>query len=168
MPKPEEIEEEGTAVGLGGRPNLKRRRSQAEEEEPGKPKMAVSTAVMDRIADVLVAPSGDILPSFTVIDKFQGRLFPLIDMINVIWDDILQIAQYRQDKEEYKKIYKKAKPVSLNWLAGLLTSTAVWQKSIGGMNLRSLGQLALAETEARAGDEGEGFGGGDIWEKDEP
>lgn len=145
---------------------LKRKTEKQVEEEVTAGPMPVSSAAIDKALDLAFAPSRDMLPSVTIIDKFQGRLFPLIDMINIIWDDVMHIAFYRQDKEEYKRLFKKVKPASENWLGELLYRTALWQKSIGGANLTKITDIALAEMETRSGDEGEGIGGIDAWGKE--
>ena len=74
------------------------------------------------------------------------------------------MAYYRQDKDEYKRIFKQPRPKSVNWLRSLLLSTARWQKSIGGTNLTKITDIALAETESRAGEDEGGIGSGvDAW-----
>ena len=108
---------------------LKRSRDEPVDEEPKPAPLRVSSAAIDKALDLAFAPSREMLPSVTVIDKFQGRLFPLIDLINLVWDDVLQVASYRQDKDEYKRVFKRARPVSENWLGELLHRTALWQKS---------------------------------------
>ena len=143
------------------------RRKKEEVAEPGdKPEeVRVSSAAVDKALDLAFAPSREMLPSVTVIDKFQGRLFPLIDVINVIWEDVISIAVYRQDRDEYKRVFKKARPTTSNWLDELLHRTALWQKSIGGINLTKITDIALAEMESRS-EEGEEAGGVDAWGKE--
>lgn len=146
---------------------LRRKKDSAEDIVPREEPVSVSAGAVEKALDLAFNPTREKLPEVTIIDKFQGRLFPLITLINIIWGDVLQIALYRQDKEEYKRIFKKPRPVSGNWLDELLHSTAQWQKSIGGANLTKITDIALAETETRAGEDEGGIGGGvDAWGKE--
>ena len=145
---------------------LRRKREEVVEVEGKTEPISVSAAAIDKALDLAFAPSREMLPSVTVIDKFQGRLFPLIDIINIIWDDVLQVALYRQDKSEYARVFKRARPSSSNWLDELLHRTALWQKSIGGMNLTKITDIALAEMESRADEGGNEAGGVDAWGKE--
>ena len=145
---------------------LRRKKPDTQEDEEKEKVTSVSAGPVEKAMELAFNPSDEMLPSVTVIDKFQGRLFPLIDLINIMWDDVLQVAHYRQDKDEYRRLFKRSKPVSANWLWELLHSTAKWQKSIGGTNLTKITDIALAETESRAGDEGDGMGGTDAWGKE--
>ena len=142
---------------------LRRKKQEPTEDVDTERVIPVSAGPVEKAMELAFNPSDEMLPSVTVIDKFQGRLFPLIDLINIMWDDVLQVAHYRQDKDEYRRVFKRTKPISANWLWELLHSTAKWQKSIGGTNLTKITDIALAETESRAGDEGDGIGGVDAW-----
>lgn len=126
----------------------------------------VAWAIQAKAIDLAFNPSDEALPSFTIIDKFQGRLFPLIDLIDVIWNDVLEVAHYRQSKDEYKRLFGRPRPKQSDWLRSLLLSTARWQKSIGGTNLTKITEIALAETDTRAEDDGEGLGNLDAWGKE--
>lgn len=146
--------------------NLRRKREtpdDSEQEEKAKP---VSAGPVDKAIELAFNPTWEKLPEVTIIDKFQGRLFPLVTLVDIIWDDCLQIALYRQSKTDYQRVYKKPKPVSNSWLGELLHSTAQWQKSIGGTNLTKITDIALAEMENNADEDGEGLGGADAWGKE--
>jgi len=149
------------------KPKLDLRRKKAHtEEEPVPESPAPVSSPIEKALDLAFNPSREKLPEVTIIDRMQGRLFPVIDVLNIMWADVLEVAHYRQDKDEYRRVFRRSKPVSLNWLAELLFHTAQWQKSVQGTNLTKITDIALAEVETRAGDEGEGIGGVDAWGKE--
>lgn len=145
--------------------DAKRRKDESKEEEDKEEKgeIAVSAGAVDRVIDLAFNASREKIREVTVIDRIQGRLFPLLDVINLGRQYILEIALYRQDKEEYKKVFKQPRPVSPNLLDELLFRTAQWQKSVAGKNLERAIDIALAETENKAGEEDSSYGGRDPW-----
>lgn len=139
--------------------DLKQTESKKEEEEDGKKDVAISSPI-DRVIDLAFNPSRDKIREVTIVDRIQGRLFPLLDVINAGQQYILETALYRQSAVEYKKLFKQPRPIPPNFLDELLYRTAQWQKSVGGKNLERAIDIALAETETRAPDEGDVFGKG--------
>ena len=125
---------------------------------------SVTAGAIEKIVDIALNPSRDKAREFTVIDRMQGRLLPQLDLIDLAWQYAIEIAAYRQDATEYGEVYRKKKPIPPNLIDEFTYRTAQWQKSIGGQNLKSAIDLALAETESRAGEEGD-FSGADIFEK---
>tara|TARA_Y100000310_G_C20670663_1_gene810088 strand:- start:882 stop:1391 length:510 start_codon:yes stop_codon:yes gene_type:complete len=161
------VSEVGKSPRLGTeQPGLRRRNRERDDELPLETPHSVSAGPIEKALELAFNPSDDMLPSVTIIDRVQGRLFPIINVINLVWMDVLEIAYYRQDKDEYKRVFGKSRPVSPNLLAKLLHYTALWQKSVQGANLTKITDIALAETETRAGDEGEGYGSVDAWGKE--
>lgn len=128
---------------------------EAKEEEDVK----VSSPI-DKVVDYAFNPSREKIREVTIIDRIQGRLFPLLDMINMGREYILEVALYRQDAEAYVKKYERPKPIPPNLLDEFIYRTAQWQKSVAGKNLERATDIALAETEVRGADEDDPFKGG--------
>ncbi len=126
------------------------------------PPAPVSAGAVEKALDLAFNPSREKIREVTIVDRMQGRMFPLLDIINAGQQYCLEIALFRQDPEEYEYLFKKARPIMPNLLDDLLYRTAQWQKSVQGVNLTKITDIALAETETRAGEEGEGYGG-DRW-----
>lgn len=137
---------------------------EVEEEEEGKP-VSVSAGAVDKAIDLAFNPSREKLREVTIIDRVQGRLFPIIDMIIAGRKQIIEVALYRQDKYEYTKVFKKKRPIPPNLLDEFLYRTAQWQKSVLGTNLTKITDIALAETETRAGEDGDLPSGADAWKE---
>jgi len=131
---------------------LKRKKVEKDEEEEKLEEPAVSSPI-DKVIDLAFNPSREKIREVTIIDRIQGRLFPLLDMINTGRLYILEVALYRQDAEEYKRKFKRAKPIPPNLLDEYIFRTAQWQKSVAGKNLERATDIALAETEVRGGEE---------------
>lgn len=142
---------------------LKRERREAPEPTPTT--MPVSAGPIDRVIELAFNPSREKIREVTIIDRIQGRLFPLLDMIIAGRNYILEVAAFREDAVAYKKEFKKERPVPIDLLDEFLYRTAQWQKSIQGKNLERATDIALAETEIRGGDEGDGASGTDAWKE---
>ena len=130
--------------------------------EPGPESPPVSAGAIDRIVDMVGNPSRNKIREVTSIDRVQGRLLPQLDIIDLMWQHLIEIAVFRQDADEYEQIYNRKRPIPPNLIDEFTYRTAQWQKSVAAMNLKSLMDLALAETEARAGEDDE-FRGTDAW-----
>jgi len=143
---------------------LKRSKSvNPEDETPIAP--SVSAGAIDRVIDLAFNPSREKIREMTIIDRMQARLLPLLDLINLQWQYSIDIASYRQDSIEYEKMHKKEKkPVCANLLEEYTYRLAQWQKSREGKNLDTATEIALAETEAKAGEDD--FGKADDYYKD--
>lgn len=137
---------------------LKRTKEREEEDEEKEP-VSVSAGAVEKALDLAFNPTREKIREVTVIDRLQGRMFPLLDVINAGQKHILEVAMYRQDKEAYEKEFKKKRPISPNWLEELMYRTAQWQKSVQGTNLTKITDIALAEVETEAGEK-EGFPSG--------
>ena len=146
---------------------LRRKKPEQDDDTPHEEPKSVSAGAVEKALDLAFNLSREKLPEVTIIDRTQGRLFPVIEIINHLWSDVLEVAYYRQNKDEYQRVFKKKRPLSPNLLAELLFHTAQWQKSVAGTNLTKITDIALAETETRAGDDGDGsYGGTDAWGKE--
>lgn len=143
---------------------LKSPKTETEEELEAQP--SVSAGPVDRVIELAFNPSRDKIREVTVIDFMQARLFPQLDMVNMLRRYCLEVAHFRQNPEQYKKLFKKAKPIQPDAIDELLYRTAQWQKSRDGRNLEKAVDIALAETEARAGEEEDLTRGADAWGKE--
>jgi len=145
---------------------LKRTRVKEEEQEPESKPTPVSAGAVEKGMDLAFNPTREKMPEVTIINPMQGRLFPILNLVDLGLQGCLEKAQYREDKEKYAVIHKKLKPVSPNYIDELLYRTAQWQKSIEGRNLTKICDIALAEVETEAGEK-EGLSGGtDVWDTD--
>jgi len=140
---------------------LKRKKIE-EEKEPEIKKQEVTAGAIDKALDLAFNPSREKIREVTIIDRVQGRLFPILDLINAGQQYILEVAKYRESKEEYLKLFKRAKPLSPNFLDDLMYRTAQWQKSVAGTNLTKITDIALAEMETKS-DDIEGRFHADSW-----
>ncbi len=133
---------------------LKRKKVDDEEEEVTSTEpTSVSAGPVDKVIELAFNPSREKIREVTIIDRLQGRLFPLLDMINTGRQYIIEVALYRQDKDAYFKEFKKKKPIPPNLLDEYIFRAAQWQKSVGGKNLERATDIALAETEVKGGEE---------------
>ena len=136
------------------------RRSKPEREEPHElPPPSVSAGPIDKVIELAFNPSREKIREVTIIDRLQGRLFPIVDMMNSLFLDCVEVATYRQSKDMYKDIFHKECPVSMNIMDDLMYRVAQWQKSVAGKNLEKATDIALAETETRSNEDEELTGG---------
>ena len=166
--KKHESENKGSEVGKFrvGEPKvgvlqLKRNRPPVEAKSEPRP-VPVSAGAIDRVVDLAFNPSRDKIREVTSVDRVQGRLLPQLDIVDVMWQHIIEIALFRQDAGEYEQEFKRGRPIPPNLINEFTYRTAQWQKSVGGANLKSAVDIALAEVETRIEEEG-GLGGADAW-----
>lgn len=127
----------------------------------------VSAGAVEKIVDLVFNPTREKIREVTIIDRQQGRLFPIIDQVSSDRAYILEIAAYRENKTAFKEIYGRDKPLQPNSLDDLLYRTAQWQKSVGGINLNRATEIALTEVEAKAMEDEGGFKGAGRWDAEE-
>jgi len=133
-----------------------------EDETPDPP--SVSSGPVDKVIELAFNPSREKIREVTIVDRMQGRLFPLLDMINLGRLFILEVSLYRQNADEYRRTFKRERPIQPSLMDEFMFRTAQWQKSVAGTNLKSATDLALAEMETKAeGDDGSG--GADAWKE---
>ena len=141
------------------------RKRPTEDEELELPPAKVAAGSVDKVIDLAFNPTREKIREVTIVDRIQGRLFPQLDMINAGLLYCLEIAFFRQSPTEYEKQFKRKMPKPPNLMDEFIYRTAQWQKSISGKNLERATDIALAETEAKSGDEGDIVGGsGDPFE----
>lgn len=131
--------------------NLKRKKTSEAPtiEEPA----SVSAGPVDKVIELAFNPSREKIREMTIIDRTQGRLLPQLDIIDLMWQNSIEIAAYREDSATYLKTYHRNQPVPPNLINEFSYRTAQWQKSIAGKNLERATDIALAETEAKAGED---------------
>ena len=127
--------------------------------------ISVSAGPVDKMIELGFNPSREKIREVTVIDRMQGRLLPLLDVINRAWEEIIEIATYRQDSKHYAEVYDQERPVPVNLIEEYMFRLAQWQKSVEGLNLEKIHNIALAEMENKPEDEDEG-GNTDPYAKD--
>lgn len=133
---------------------LKRKQTTKKSEGEEEKKIAsVSAGPVEKVVELAFNPSREKIPEMTVIDRIQARLLPQLNLISLQWDHTIEIAIYRQDSNAYEKVFNKPRPVCPNLLEEYMYRVAQWQKSIAGTNLKEAINIALAETEAKAGEE---------------
>ena len=149
------------------RPSIESKRVAIAEEELRrlKEKGAVSAGPVDKVIELAFNPSRDKLREVTIIDRMQGRMFPLIDTINGLFLDCVKIAAYRESPGSYEETFEEPHPpVVFDVMGEYLMRTAQWQKSIAGKNLERATDIALAETEKGTEEEEPYAGGGRGYE----
>lgn len=146
---------------------LRRNKPPIERKMSAEEAAAVSAGAVDKALDLAFNPTREKLREVTIIDRMQGRLFPQLDMVNTGRAYCLEIAAYRQDPEAYEEIFGNKRPEPPDLIDEFLFRTAQWQKSVAGVNLTKITDIALAETETRMPEDEEVYGKGDAWGKDE-
>ena len=130
-----------------------KRKKKVEDQTKKDEETKVSAGAIDKVVDYAFNPSREKIPEMTVIDRMQARLLPQLNIISLQWDHTLEIALYRQDSNEYERLFEKKQPVCPNLLDEYMYRVAQWQKSREGKNLDRAIDLALAEAEAKAGED---------------
>jgi len=143
---------------------LRRNRTKAEDADSVIPKpVPVSAGPIAQVTELAFNPSPEKIAEMTVVSRIQARLLPQLEVLNRMWQYLIEIASFRQDRDEYAKVYGRTRPIPPNLIAIYTYSLAQWQKSQDGVNLKSAVDLALAEIETKGGEGGEGFGGADAF-----
>ena len=120
------------------RERAKQRSAFKADTEPEIKPPSVSAGAIDRIVDMVGNPSRDKIREVTSIDRIQGRLLPQLDINDIMWQYLIEISSFRQDADEYEKLFKKKRPLPPNLIDEFTYRTAQWQKSVAAMNLKSL------------------------------
>lgn len=134
--------------------NLRRAERPSDKQVVIKPPESVSAGPVDKVIELAFNPSREKLREVTIIDRMQGRTFPLIDTMSSLFLDCIKVAAYRQSPTGYQAVFEEDQPPPLFDIMGeYLYRTAQWQKSIAGKNLERATDIALAETEKETGEE---------------
>ncbi len=122
--------------------------------------ISVSQGPVKGVAEYILNPTRDKIREVTVVSEWQGRLLPPLDVFDMMWHYVIEIAAYRQDSVAYKAVFKKDRPIPPNPIDEFTYRTAQWQKSVRGKGLQGGMDLSLAEMESKnQGDEPIGGGG---------
>ena len=132
---------------------LKRKKPVDDPQDKGEEPTPVSAGAIDKVIDYAFNPSREKIREMTIIDRLQARLLPQLDLVNLQWQHTIEVATYRQDSIEYAVIYKQKQPKPPNLIDEYMYRVAQWQKSRDGTNLNKAIDIALAETEAKAGED---------------
>lgn len=137
-----------------------------EDQEPlPRDEVNVSAGPVERVIELAFNPTREKLREMTIIDRMQGRLFPIMDTSDALFRDCIEIATYRQSPTLYKAAFQKERPIPVfDPIEELMYRTAQWQKSVAGKNLERATDIALAETETRGPDDDQQFGGSSGYE----
>ncbi len=138
---------------------LRRNRPPKDEDDQPELPQSVSAGPIDKVIELAFNPSREKIREVTIIDRLQGRLFPIMDMMSTLFHACIEVASYRQDKEAYRQVFKRPRPEPPNLIDELIYRSAQWQKSVAGKNLDKATDIALAETETRATEEEEPISG---------
>ncbi|KKL61467.1 hypothetical protein LCGC14_2195020 [marine sediment metagenome] len=140
------------------KPDVKRRTPPGSKEEAEPKPEPVSAGPVDKIVELVYNPTRKKIKEMTFISVEQGRLFPQLDIIDLMWQHVIEVATFRQDQDNYARVYGRPRPIPPNLIEEFTYSSAQWQKSIGGTNLKSATDIALAEIETKGDSEGDGLG----------
>ena len=158
------MEKKKSGQGLD-KTSLLRHNKMLEKPVDEKEEVKVTAGVIERVVDLAFNATRDKIREVTSIDRIQARLLPQLDIIGLAWGYCIEVAMFRQDAAEYERVYGRQRPAPPDLIEEFTYRTAQWQKSIAGTNLKAAIDIALAETEARMGEE-EGLGGEDPYGKD--
>src|SRR3989304_8806107 len=107
-------------------PTLLRRVRPAKVEDSKPEPPPLTSGAIDKIVDLALNPSRETIRGFTNIDRIQGKLLPQLDIIDLVWQYIIEIAAYRQDAVEYTRVYKYKRPVPPNLIDTFTYRPAPW------------------------------------------
>jgi len=112
-------------------------------------------------------PTRDKEREVTVVDRYQVRLLPLIDVTNTGLQYVLEIAYYRQDADVYEELYGRVMPVPPNLMEEYIHRMVQWNKSRDGAAFNKLNELIQIEMETKAMDDEGGLRGIGKWDAEE-
>ena len=129
--------------------SLKTKRERVIEEPEEKEPESVTQGSVNKVIDLAFNPTRDKIREVTIIDRVQARLLPQLDLIQLMWEYVIEISICRQNSANYKAIFKQDNPVPPKLIDEFMYRTAQWQKSVAGKNLERATDIALAETETK-------------------
>lgn len=143
---------------------MRRTKPVASKKESKQEPLSVSAGPVDKVIELAFNPTRDKIREVTVIDRMQGKFFPQLDMLNMMMHYCLEVSYFRQDPAKYEEVFEQDRPVQPDLIEELMFRSAQWQKSIAGKNLERAIDIALAETEAKAGDDDFGKKANDYYQ----
>lgn len=139
---------------------VRRNKAKAEEEKKEPKPLPTTAGTIDKVVDYAFNPSREKIREMTSVSPAQAKLLPQLDIVDMMWDFVIEVALYRQNADYYQQLFKeegRKRPIPPRIIDDFVYRTAQWQKSVHGMNVKSAIDLALAETETRAGEGGDLF-----------
>jgi len=150
-PKVEEIDK------LKANLELRRKHKQMDEPEFAPPRPPpVSLGPVGAIVDALINTAPEKMLELTDFDRNQVSLIPQVVVVDDMWDYLEQVTLFRSDSNYYAKMYKKKFPETPDTTGKFVLLLAKCRRSLGGKTQKALEDLALADLETRANDEGMG------------
>ncbi len=144
------------------KPDVRRRKPPTQETQAEEKSTPVSAGAVNQVVDLVYNPTREKIREMTVISVEQGRLLPQLGVVDMMWQHVFEVALFRQDQDEYTRLFDRERPIPPNPIDEFTYQTAQWQKSIGGTNLKSATDIVLAEIETKGDSDGDGVGGDDI------
>ena len=141
-----------------------RRKSKQQDDAEDKPAPPppVSLGPAGAIVDALINTAPEKLLELTDFDRNQVSLVPQVVVIDDMWDYAEQVLEYRTDKDQYFKAFKRRYPEIPDTSGKFVHVLAQTRRSLGGKMKKALEDMALAELETRADNEMGGVGGHDF------
>ena len=139
-----------------------RRKAKQQDDPEFKPALPppVSLGPVGAIVDALINTGPEKMLELTDLDRNQVSLIPQVIVVDDMWDYLEQITLFRSDKEYYGKLYQKKFPETPDTAGKFVQLLAKCRRSLGGKTQKALEDLALADLETRANDDGMGGTGG--------
>lgn len=142
-----------------------RRKSRQQEELVSKDdEHKVSLGPVGAIVDALINTAPEKLLELTDLDRNQVTLIPQVVVIDDMWDYLEQAMLYREDSNLYFKMYNRRTPETPDTTGRYINLLAQCRRSLGGKTQKALEDLALADLETRANEDGLGGVGGHDFE----
>ena len=132
-------------------------RREAERKDKKEPS-PVSLGPVGAIVDALINTAPDKILELTDFDRNQVTLIPQLRIIDEMWENCIEVAEFREDATHYKQKYDKDYPIPGNMMRRFVFLLAQCRRSLGGKTQKALEDLALADLETRAEDR-EALGG---------
>jgi hypothetical protein len=134
-------------------------KQEAVPEDKPKP---ITEGPVDKITEVLVNPTPEMLLSITDFDRNQVSLIPQIVAIEDLWDYLEKVAIFRSDRDQYEKLYRNKYPETPDTAGQYITVLARCRRSLGAKTQKAFEDLALADLETRNNEDstGESLGSG--------
>lgn len=143
----------------------KKRAKQAEADDTTVESHPVSLGAVGEIVDALINTTPEKLLEITNFDRNQVLLIPQVLVTTDMWDYLKQIMAYRSNKADYAKDYKTKKlPEMPNTAAKFVHILAQCRRSLDGKTQKDLTDLALADLERKAVEEGANIGADNKFE----
>ena len=137
----------------------KSKQQESTEYQPAPPP-PVSLGPVGAIVDALINTGPEKMLELTDLDRNQVSLIPQVVVVDDMWDYLEQVTLFRSDSNYYAKTYQRKFPETPDTTGKFVLLLAKCRRSLGGKTQKALEDLALADLETRANDDGMGGAGG--------